>query len=196
MAKQSLNLPYLLLSGVSLVVIIASFVMVRPLLARWQAAQAQVQQVQTIVRDKQEFLLSIDRKKAELAGQQAQEKQLAVVLPVEASLDDVARILHKAAEASGVVITRLNNSGAGEAARLKALRARGEASDIPSNVAPIGLEVQVAGTYQQVRQFIERVEHSPRLIDLVSLKINRNTSNIELLNVDLRVRLYEHETGA
>ncbi len=195
MAKQSLNLPYILLCGAILIAIIASFAAVRPAMARLQAAQQLVQQVQVVLVAKQEFLLGIDRKRAELQGEQLHEKQLGVVLPVDESMDDVARLLHKAGEATGVAVTRLNNSGEGERIRMEALRARGEASDVPPNVAPIGVEIQAAGNYQQLRQFVERLEHSPRIIDIITLKISRNATAVELLNLDMRVRLYEHEKG-
>src|SRR3989344_9180418 len=121
MAKQSLNLPYLLLSGSIIIAIIGSFVMLRRMLNRWQAAQAQGAALQAAIVEKQQFLLGIDRKKAELQGEALHEKQLSVVLPSDESLEDVARILHKAGEASGVVVTRLNNSGEGERARVRAL---------------------------------------------------------------------------
>lgn len=195
MAKQSLNLPYILLSGMILVAIIAGFVIIRPLITRWQVAQENVARTEAAIAEKQAFLLNVDRKKVALQTEQAHERQLSVVLPVDESLDDVARILHKAGEASGLIVTRINDSGEGERARIRALRARGEGGDIPANVEPIGVEVQVAGNYQQVRQFIERIEKSPRIMDITTLKMNRNATNIELLNVDLQLRIYEHEKG-
>lgn len=196
MAKASLNLPYLLLSGTILVGIIASFVIIRPQYTAWQATRATVSATQEKIGERQIFLSNIDRKKVLLQGEAVHEKQLAVVLPNDESLDDVARVLHTASEATGVIIGRINNSGEGERARIRALRARGEVGDIPANIEPIGVEIQVAGTYQQLRQFIERLERAPRLMDITSLKINRNATNLELLNVDLELRLYQYEKGA
>lgn len=195
MAKQSLNLPYILVSGASIIAIVAIFATIRPQFSRWQATREEIGKVEATIATKQQFLLGIDRKKAELQGEALHEKQLAVVLPIEESLEDVTRILHKAGEASGAQVTRINNNGEGERARVRALRARGEATDIPINVEPISIEVQAAGNYQQLRVFIEYLERSPRTMDIISLKVNRNPTNVELLNLDMRVRLYEHEKG-
>lgn len=196
MAKASLNLPYLLLSGSILIGIIVSFVIVRPQYLAWRATSATIVTTQEKITERRTFLLTIDRKKVQLQGEGVHEKQLAVVLPADESLDDVARILHTTGEAAGLIITRINNNGEGERARIRSLRARGEVGDIPVNVEPIGIEVQLSGNYQQVRQFIERLERAPRLMDITSLKITRNATNLELLNVDLRLRIYEHEKGA
>ena len=193
MAKQSLNLPYILLTGIILAGIVSVFMVLRPQYAAWQVTRDQLTQVQDKIVERETFLLNIDRKKAELQGEQIHEKQLAVILPTDEALDDVARLLHKMSEATGVIISRINNGGDGERARIRALRARGEIGDIPANVEPVSVELQIAGNYQQLRQFIDRIEKSPRIMDIVSLQITRNNENAELLNVILQLRMYEHE---
>ncbi|MEX1997900.1 MAG: hypothetical protein WEA04_04490 [Candidatus Andersenbacteria bacterium] len=192
MAKQSLNLPYLLLTGIILVAIIAIFAIFQPMLKSLREQQAAVAGVEAAIVEKQQFLLTIDQKKEVLTRQQQHEQQLAVVLPTDDALDDATRIFHRTAETTGVTIIGLANNSEGEKSKVQALRARGELVNVPATIEPLAVNIEARGSYQQLRLFLEQLERSARLMDVVSLRLQRDPTTLDQLGARMDINFYKH----
>lgn len=193
MARESLNTPYLLLSGVIIIAILVGFTVFRPLFAAARSTQGEVASAGRTLVERQQFLASIEHKKSDLTQQQAEEKQLAVVLPAEDAMDDVARIFHRAANTAGTVLINITNQSDTEKNRSRALAARNQATDLPTQVIPMSIKVQFRGAYTQVRVFLEQLEKSPRLMDVTKVQLRRDGALPDQINADIEVRFYRHE---
>jgi Tfp pilus assembly protein PilO len=194
MAKLSLNVPYLLLTGVILLAIVIVFAWYRPLWLEAQAQRAELSITQQQLVERQAFLLAVDRKKTELAQQADYERQLDVVLPADAAVDDITRLLHRTSQAAGVTIVHITNDSANEQSNLVTAReSNQELVGIPTNVVPLAFKVQVLGSYQQLRTWHEQLEKSPRLIDVTAL--HYKISGPDQVLADMTLRLFHFAGG-
>lgn len=194
MAKQSLNLPYLLLAGTVVIgIMVASFIF-RPQWQDWQAQQEQLRTVEERLANRRDFLLAVDRKKTQLAQQAEAERQLAVVLPADPALDDMTRIVNRAGQASGIVIDSIANVSTSEQSSFLAAQERAQDTSLSVGVVPLAFTLKVRGTYQQMRAFHEQLEKSPRLVDVVSLNYERNSTQPDQVVVTMRLRFYTFQT--
>lgn len=191
MATTSLNLPYLLLSGVILVGVVLAFVIFTPLWNEARQLNTEAETIRTTVTERQQFLQTLDQKKAELDTNQQHERQLRAVIPGDEALDDVTRLLHRAGEASGMVIVTIDNASQSAQSRKKALEARGKDTGIPASVVPLLVTVEARGTYPQLRVFLERLERSVRLMDVQKVSVSRQENQIDQLIAKLDVQFYQ-----
>jgi Tfp pilus assembly protein PilO len=194
MAKLSLNVPYLVLTGVILLAIVMIFAWYRPLWLEVQARRAELSITQQQLAERQAFLLAVDRKKTELAQQAEYERQLDVVLPADASVDDVTRLLHRTSQVAGITITNITNDSANEQSNVVTAReSNQELVGIPTNVVPLAFKVQALGSYQQLRTWHEQLEKSPRLIDVTALRYK--ITGVDQVTADMTLRLFHFARG-
>jgi len=189
MNRTSLNLPYLLLAGTVIVVIVFGFTVLQPLLGAVRDIQANIVSTQATLQERQDFLRTLDSKVADLNTNQAYEQQLRVVLPATNRMEDALRILHTAAAASSVVILQINNTSDGAQADVRSQRARGDAEVLPNGVDPLALNISFQGSYQGFRAFIDQLENSPRLMDVTTIDL-QSTDQPDLLTGKATVVFY------
>jgi Tfp pilus assembly protein PilO len=171
MTRTSLNTAYLLLTGVVIVAVVVFVMVLQPMMASISATRQRTAETENELNQKKKFLNTLERKQSVLRTQQAHENMLAIALPTDEAFDDVVRILHRAAGASGGIVTSVENSSV-ESQRDAAIRqSQNESSSVPSSVLPLTASVQFRGSYQQFRLFLEQLEKAPRLIDIDSMKV-------------------------
>jgi len=195
MAKQSLNLPYLVLAGIVVVAIVAGFLVVRPQVEDLKATQSSLKETRVQLTERQNFLRALDQKKAQLQSQAAHVAELDVALPAEEEMPDVLRIINEGAQAAGVNVARVNNDSGSVQASAKAASRRGQqdSGSLPSNVVPLGISVKVTGSYQGLRMLLQYFEKAGRLIDVTTVNMQRSVDQGETISADLNLLFYRFE---
>lgn len=195
MAKVSPNLPYLILAGVIVIGIVIAFAVIRPQIDTLLATRETVRELERELAERQAFLRSVDRKTAELQTHQALEHELQVVMPDEAQFDSILRVVDRSAAAGGAAVISVDNTTQKVEATLRTRLLRTNQGGLPADIRPIGFNVSVSGTYQQLRQFIDAMEKSIRLADVTSIEVTRNEQNVEQLTLDASVRAYTYNAA-
>lgn len=192
MASNSLSTSYLLLTGVILISLVVIFTVIQPLAS--EIASLRQANAATAVKaaQREAFLRTLDQKISALTRQAQHEQQLNVVLPVSDETEDVVRIIHQAERTSGGIALRLNNISTGLQSSRNARQARGEEGSLPDKTDPLGFEIDFAGSYQQLRVFLGEIQRAPRLMDVVSLEIRRNTQVPDSVTATLIVQFYRY----
>lgn len=193
MSRESLNLPYIVLTGVIVIAIMAAFLVIWPLLEKAQGKSKELATLEEGIAEKESALLAIDQQKNELLQQAENEKALQVVLPLDDALEDVSRIVYRYAQTSGVTVTVIRNDTTQAAAALVAARNRGGDTETPAQAVPVSTAITIVGTYQQTRTFIELLERSPRLGDVRKIQINRNAEQPDTVTTQLDVHFYKYQ---
>jgi len=194
MAQPSLNFPYLLLAGVLVISILLAFTVLWPQYQAIQQSRSDFKASQQELQEQRDFIRSIDRKITELQTQQVHEQELDVILPADESFEDALRIFHQTADRTGITINSLNNRSSAAQSDIRTARARGGTTSIPNNITPLAASMNLTGSYQQFRQFIEILEQSIRLMDVTSLRLQRNTEVADQLNGSLDVNFYQYQS--
>jgi Tfp pilus assembly protein PilO len=193
MANQSLNTPYIVLTGVVVVGIAMGFLLFQPLLASISQTQTAIASTQQVIEQKRTFLSGLDQKKSLLASQADAEKKLAAMLPENDQMEDVLRILQVAANESGGIVSEVQNSSATVKGQADASRARGDGGPIPANIDVLGAEVQFSGSYGQMRTFLAKVAASSRLMDVQAINLERDTNNADIVHARLVIHFYKEK---
>ena len=186
----SLNTPYIVISGVVLLSIIAIFTVIQPLLGDIRNDQVNLQQLQDQLAQRQQFLQGLDVKRSQLAAQAADEQKINVTLPTEASYADVVRVISLASGDSGATITKMDNRSQGAQADINSQRARGEVSTIPADVTPLATAVTIKSSYQQLRTFLSDLQKSPRLNDVLKISSKSEADHADQIDTDLIIQFY------
>lgn len=189
---SSINTSYLVLAGVVVVSSALIFAVLQPLLGDIQSLQAEIESRQHSLAEREAFLRTLDQKIATLAREAQHEQQLNVVLPVAGEEEDVLRVIHQAATASGGTVRRVNNISAGIQNSINSRRARGEGVSVPATVAALGVELDFASSYQQLRVFLTELQRSPRLLDIPNLEIQRNTQAPDSVASTMTIQFYRY----
>lgn len=192
MADNRLGTSYVLLTGVIIIALAAIFALVKPLVAAIQSLQADLSTQEQTVAQREAFLRTLDSKVAALAGQAEHEKQLNVILPGSDETEDVLREIRQAESVAGGVVQKVENVSAGVQNSLNARRARGEAGSLPEDIIPLGFEIEFSGSYQQLRSFMAQLQRAPRLLDIISLDIQRNVQLSDSITAAFIVQFYRH----
>ena len=177
MADASLNLPYIIVTGVTIGAAVIVLAVLRPQLSRLGEIQDNLVSGAAKLQERQDFLQTIDRKLNDLNQQKVHEDRLVIMLPEDDRAEDALRIVHRAAEGSGVIVTNLANTSSDVRSGLNTSSARGEQLALPPHVTPLAFSIEFNGSYQQLRSFITELERSPRLIDIHNLEIQGNEEN-------------------
>lgn len=193
MNRSLLSAAYLILAGEAIIGVIVLFVVLLPLQRQIQADRTQVKELSAAVTERENFLETIDEKQRSLDQKKSDELLLAVALPTDNAIDDSIRVLHTAANVSGLSISSIQNTSANELRSVTSRRAQGQAISLPENIVPLGLDVDVEGTYQQIRVFLEQIENAPRLMDIMSIEMSRPQDEVEILGANFSIRLYQQQ---
>ena len=193
MNGPSLNTPYLVLSGVVIIAIVSVFFIFQPLVNDIGETREEIQRQSVAVQEREEFLRTIDRKLAELQGQQEHEQRLNVMLPVEDRVEDMLRIVHQSAQVAGVTVHTISDQSASAQSNINSQRARGEAVQSPTEVRSLALEMTYSGTYQQLRALLSEFEKSPRLINVTQLTIGRNDQATDSVTGSMQLVFYAQQ---
>lgn len=191
MATSSLNMPYLLLSGVIGILLVSFFTLFQPILAQLNEIRTQTADQENTLQQKRDFLSGLDQKKTFLATQEQTEKKIAAMLPEGNQMEDALRLLHVAANESGGLLASLKNNSQGIADKINAERARGENNAVPEGADVLSLEVQYTGNYQQFRAFLQKVTASPRLMDVQSITLRRSGDSPDIIFASLTIYFYK-----
>lgn len=191
-SRTGLGTAYLVLAGAVVVMLVSIFALLQPLVGSTQSLREENTRQAQHLAEREEFLRTLDSKIAALAAQAMHEQQLNVVLPAAEENKDVLRIIHQAQIASGGTVIGISNSSAGAQSALNARRARGEASVLPANIAPLAFEIEFTGSYQQLRVFLRELQRSPRLLDIMSLQIQRNAEVLDSITAKFTAQFYRY----
>lgn len=194
MNRQFTNALYLLLAGEIIVAAAIVFIVFLPMTQEIQDQRRTRGTIEGMYNERRQFLETIDRKRGELERKQADEKLLAVALPTHDAMEDVTRLIYRAAQTSGATVGDLQNTSINEQRDVTAQRAQGEGPSLPEDVVPFGLEIEASGTYQQMRVFMDQLEKAARIIDVQALEMKRNSESSEVLSASLSLRFYGHRT--
>ncbi len=194
--NASLNTPYIVLTGLVVVTIVVVFTVIQPLIGEVGEYQDQIASTQQKIGQQQEFLASIDRKFAQLQARTQDEERLAVMLPEAEEIEDALRVLHQAAQTSGVQLTQLQNNSRALRSQVNAKRARGQVVDLPVGVAPLSFVVDYNGTYQQLRALLTELERSPRLMDVIQINSSKNDTQADRITGEIVINFYRQETSS
>ncbi len=189
----SLNLAYLILTGVVLVAVIFLFTILRPMMDDANSLRQEIAADTQVLKNKQDFLQSLDTKRAQLASLADVERQMAVVLPEADRTQDIVRILNEYASQSGLVLTAITNNSANSAAQTNAARARGDAVSVPVGVRTLEFDLTLAGSYEQVRLFLSLLGRSPRIIDVKNLSFASVATQPGNVSVTTKLQLYSQQ---
>lgn len=192
MSKQSINLPYFLLTGMVMVAIIAGSIVIYPAIRNLQQIRREADAAAATLSERQDFLRTLDRDLADLQAQAAAEKEAAIALPADESFDDVLRLLQRSAGEAGVAVSVVRNNAKTQEASYAAARARGESMGLPAGVSPLGISMEARGTYQQTRVFLEQLDRSIRLFDVLSLQLKRDPAQADLLTGQFDIRFFKY----
>lgn len=193
MASSSLTTAYLVLAGAVIAAVAMVVITIQPLVRDIGVVRGDISLARARLVEREDFLRTLDAKVAALARESQHERQLNVVLPVADEHQDVVRIIHQAGIASGGVVRQLNNISPGVQSNLNARRARGEEFALPGNVAPLGFSIDFAGSYQQLRVFLDQLVRAPRLLDIVSLEIRRSDQALDTVSAVMTVHFYRYQ---
>lgn len=190
MPRESLNLPYLVLTGVVLLTLVATFLIFGPQLEQFRALQQESAELTQHLAAKQSFLQSIDQKSAALAANAAAEQELKVILPAAEELEDLLRIISKQAGAAAVLVTSVNNTTAATQSAQTVAQVLGVDPTIPVALTPHSLAIGWQGSYQQARQFIAHLENSIRFLDISTLHLTQPADQPDALDGSLTAQFY------
>ncbi|MBI3255956.1 MAG: hypothetical protein HYZ63_03225, partial [Candidatus Andersenbacteria bacterium] len=169
MSSYSLNTPYITVAGVIVIAMVAMFSVINPMLQTARQIRTQILGQEATLKEKQDFLKNLGRKREELQIQRVHEERLNVMFPTDDAFDDALRVINLAATGSGATIQKISDHSANIQSALNSRRSRGDIDFIPEKVTPLGAQVEITGTYQQLRLMLENLEKSPRLTDVISL---------------------------
>lgn len=189
--RPSLNLPYIIIAGVLLAGIVVIFLIYAPLYKEARGTMADIASKTAKLSERQSFLRTVDAKKAELATQAMREREVNVVLPVGDNLEDMLRVVDRAAQTSGITVSSIENSSAGLRVSVKAKKARGEAN-VEDSVVPLGFFTKISGSYEQIRNFIQEIQKSPRLVDITRLSFRKDEKLPGVINADVMMQFYSY----
>lgn len=190
MATGSLNLPYLLLTGSVVVAAVFAFAVLQPALTSVQAVQADIAATTAQRAEREEFLRTLDSKLADLEVNREHELRLQTVLPADEQMEDALRILDRAAAASGLTLVSVTNTSHAVQSQARTQQARGGVVALPGTVAPLGVNVDLDGSYQGFRAFVAALERSPRLMDIDVITLQRNELELDRLSISLSIQFY------
>lgn len=189
----SLNTPYLLLTGVVIIVVVFLFVVLQPMMDNANELRHTIALDTATLQDKQNFYGSLESKIAQLAGLSTAEQQLAVVLPEMDRTQDVIRILNEYANQSGVTVNSLANNSSISDAQASAKIARGEVLNIPSGIRTLEFEVGATGSYEQVRLFLTLLGKSPRVTDVAGISLKQANGQPGQVVAIIKIQLYSQQ---
>jgi Tfp pilus assembly protein PilO len=193
MARQSLNVAYLILTGLVLVIIVLIPTVYRPLWAQLADVREDTGRTRQQTIDRQTFLKTIDTKIAELRGLATPEQELAIMLPADESFADALRIIHQAGGATGMTIESVTNDSDSVQAETRALASRDQVSSLPAHVLPLRVQVKATGSYQQIRQWLDLLEKSPRLMDVHGFSLQRNEQQPDQITGTFTIDFYQYQ---
>lgn len=194
MATHSLKLPYLAITGSLIVAFGLVVAVLQPLWGEISALTEEREAQEAVQAQRQAFLQTLDRKKAELRVQAGREQELAVSLPEDQAVDDILRTIARLTDRVGLVVTRTSNQSDETVREYRAQVERGIATELPAGIVPLGATLTVQGSYAQFRAFLDQLERSPRLIDVASITMKRSDAEADGLTIDLRFTFYAYST--
>lgn len=190
MATTSVNTPYIIITGTVVAALVVIFTILQPLISDIQDVKGRLNTTASVVAEKENFLRGLDRKREELQVQRVHEERLNVILPADSGYDELVRVLALAADGAGLTVQKVENKSAALQSAINGQRARGETVTIPPNVTPIAAEVDVAGTYQQLRAFLTNLEKSPRLVDVTKISSKTNDTQADQVVSKIVIQSY------
>lgn len=168
-----------------------SWYMVLPKQASLKAKQAQVQQLQD---DKSKIQSEIDGLNASiktLSSSQTNLTDLDEALPLDSRTTKLQMLVESIASQSGVSLESVSfdlDSKAVYAADPETVK---KPFTQARSLKTIKGSVAVLGTYDQIQAFLEKVEHSQRVLEISTMALNLQQDNVMSLKLDLEAFSYE-----
>lgn len=178
--RKSLVISYLTLSAAAVFAVVVAMAVLWPMYQEIQIVEAEVATGRSELGEQKGRLNNLDQLIVSLNSNRGSEDLLAIMIPEGDSFNDFIRIIGRYGDVSGVTVGDINN--------------RSSDQSVPGLPEEIGLQqasFSVSGPYNQVRQFLELVERSPRIIDVRSLEIGINPQG-EGVSASLIVNLYNY----
>lgn len=193
MPNYSLHTPYLFLIGVLVIGLALVFIQFQPLIVQINGLRDDIALLETDIREQKSFLQTLDRKRAELASYPEHERRLAVMLPLSAQLEDMVRIVQDAASQSGGHLLRFVDQSAQAEQELNAQRSRGDVDSGSQFTNPLAANVELAGSWGQVRSFLRQLASAPRLIDVQRLTVRARDDVPDRLQLESQLSFYMYQ---
>jgi len=182
------------MGGVIVAAIIVLFLQLIPQYQSIQELQVEIDTTKESRAERQAFLSTIDRKTNQLRAQAEHERELGLVMPASDSLDDVLRIIDRRANEAGVVIARISDTSGSVQSSVRASQVRGEETGLPSGIVPLGIRLSATGSYQQIRQLVDSLTASVRLIDVTNIQLSAGSQDQgEILGAEIELQFYSYE---
>ncbi len=189
----SLNTPYLFLTGVIIIAVVFLFVILQPMMDDANSIRHTIAADKEVLKDKENFLSSLDAKMQQLQALSDVEGQMAAVLPETDRNQDIIRVLHEYATQSGLTVVSVSNDSSVSEAQANAARARGAISNIPSGIRTLSFGVGVTGSYEQVRLFLTLIGKSPRIIDVTGVAFKQVPLQPGQVTASIMMQLYSQQ---
>lgn len=193
--SASLNTPYLFLTGVVLIAVVFLFTVMRPMMDNANELKQQIATESQTLKNKVDFLSSLNIKIQQLAAIPDVEKQMATVLPDTDRTQDTLRIIHEYATQAGLTVISVVNNSAASAAKTNATRARGDILSLPQEVRTVAFGTSVVGSYEQVKLFLSLLGKSPRLIDVQEVSFSSVPTQPGQVTSQMKMQLYSQPTS-
>lgn len=166
------------------------FVVLQPLMDSINSTKSDIEAHTMSLTQKNNFLNSLSVKIEQLASQGDVERQLAAVIPETERSQDIIRVIDQYAKESGVTVITVTNNSSESTAHTNANKARGDIDLVPEGLQTITLQLAVSGTYQQVRTFIDGLQKSPRIVDVVHVVITKSSTQVDGVAASFEIKAY------
>lgn len=145
-------------------------------------------------KEREDFLASLEERKAELDNYTSDAKALSVALPTSFSQADLLSEIDNAASSSGVTIQKVSESQKSNASTSAATAQETETSATEgSKTEYYDTQLEIRGSYAQVRAFIKELETSILFTDVMNVEISAAAESAEVpgsLAAKLTIRNY------
>jgi len=167
MARSTTGFSYLIFGLVVLGSLVFTIFVTIPKINDLNGARANRQEALDQKKEREDFLTSLEQRKAELDTYAADAKALSVALPTSFKQGDLLMELDSAASTSGVVVQKVSDSQ-----KVKSVSTASKADSLRGGKAEyFDTDLEVRGSYAQLRAFIKELEKSILFTDITSVEI-------------------------
>ena len=155
------------------------FLIIKPTYANIKSTNAQISEVKFDIASLEQLEKDTEELRRNYESVKEQRNQILSLLPAEAEEERLVAVLNDLAQQSGALMSAFYPEGGNPAANLTSL------SIYPAKIT-------VSGTYQNIQNFLKRVEEGARFVDVQGAAVSTGGSNA--LSTTLTLKAY-YQTG-
>lgn len=168
-----------------------SWYMVLPKQAGLKTKQAQIKQLQDSKNKIQSEIDGLNASINTLNDSKSQVTDLDEALPLDSRTTKLQMLMEAIASQAGVALESVNFDLDSKAVYATDPEAVKNPFTQPRSLKTIKGSVAVLGTYDQIQAFLEKIEHSQRLLQILTMDLNLQQDNVMSLKLDLEAFSYE-----